>query len=148
MKTCTRWQAPGGMVFLELPRILSFFQTFAANAAPAPDIELGTPPDFDFVCKVVSYTGITPGTILQIQWPDGRYLSNPGVDAFSFIGTGMRGRLLTAFKKMPPSSKIRITVDNSQVAAVSAVELHFEGVLRIPLVNGAFQGASSTGVTS
>lgn len=134
MKTCTRWQGPDNRVFLELPKTISLYQSFGANAAPVPDIELGTPPNYDFICKVVSYTGITPGTIIQIQWPDGRYLSNPGVDAFSFWGTGKRGRLLSVHKRMPPSSKIRVTCDNSAVGSVSNVELHFEGVLRVPMI--------------
>lgn len=140
---CTRWRSPDGVVYLELPHVISLYQALTANQPILPDVQLGTPPEFDFVVKVVSYTGLTPGTLIQIQWPDGRYLSNPGVDAFSFIGTGKRGRLVSHFKTCPASSKIRVTFDNSAVSAASNTELHFEGVLRIPLVPRSNGGAGA-----
>ena len=130
--TCTQWKAPDGTVYLELPHVISFFQRVGADAAPLFDVEVGTPPEFDFVCKVVSYTGVTPGTLLQIQWPDGRYLQANPLDFFSFIGTGMRGRLIDPHKAMRPNSKIQLNIDNSAVGSASDIELYFEGVLRVP----------------
>lgn len=132
LANCSRWINQKAQ-YLELPYYLSLYQQLQASQI-LPDVQVSTPPQYDFLMKVVSYTGITPGTLVQIQWPDGRYLSNPGVDAFSFIGTGKRGRLISTFKLCPASSKIRVTLDNSNVTAVRNVELHFEGVLRVPLV--------------
>src|SRR5271170_2170643 len=90
---CSPWTNPANTQTLPVPFVLPFFLAVAAGAILS-DIELGTPTEYDFVCKVISSTGVTPGTLIQIQWPDGRYLSNPGVDFFSFVGTGKRGRLV------------------------------------------------------
>jgi len=133
LQSCTRWVSPDGVVYLELPYVLPFFKTVAAGAM-VDDSELGTPPAYEFACKAIGSTGVTPGTLVQIQWPDGRYLSNPGVDFFSFVGTGRRGRLLDVPKRLRPASKIRLNIDNSGVAVASELEIYFEGVLRIPLV--------------
>lgn len=133
LKSCTRWVAPDGVVYLEIPYTLPFYKTIAAGAF-ADDTELGTPPEYEFAVKVISNTGVTPGTLVQIRWPDGRYLSNPGIDVFGFIGTGRRGRLMSNPKRLRPNSKIRFNIDNSGVEVASSLELYFEGVLRIPLV--------------
>jgi len=98
------------------------------------DDELGTHPRYEFAVKLIGNTGITPGTLVQVQWPDARYLSNPGIDVFSFWGTGRRGRLLDPIKRLRPASKIRFNIDNSGVGVQSDLEIYFEGVLRIPLV--------------
>ena len=132
LKSCTRWRAPDGVVYLEVPYVLPFYLSVAAGAV-LDDIELGTPPEFELACKQICSTGITPGTLIQIQWPDGRYLSNPGVDFFSFVGTGRRARGLEFPKRIRPSSKIRLNIDNSGAAAAD-LEIYFEGVLRVPLV--------------
>jgi len=134
---CAGFTAPDGATFLELPAVLSFVQTFTANAQPVEDLELGTFPSWDFVVCSVEYTGVTPGTIVQIQWPDGRYLMNPGIDAFSFIGTGKRGRLVDPEKLLRKQSKIRINVDNSNVGESSTVELYFYGYVRVPFAPAA-----------
>jgi len=131
--SCARWQAPDGVVYLELAHTIPFFQAVTALQNPF-ELELGTPPEFRFLCKVVSFTGLVPGTLVQIQWPDGRYLSNPGIDLFSFVGTGRRGRLIDPHKLMAPSAKIRMTIDNSLVAVAGTLELYFEGVLLVPMV--------------
>lgn len=134
IKACTVWRAPDKVVYLELPYVSPLFQ-FVAGGAFIDDLELGTPSEFPFLCKVVSFTGVTPGTLVQIQWPDGRYLSNPGVDMFSFVGTGRRGRLIRPHKLMDPASKIRFNIDN-RGAGDTNLELYFEGVLRVPLMVG------------
>lgn len=134
LASCTRWVSPEGVVYLELPYVLPFFRTVAAGAM-VDDAELGTPPGYEMACKAISSTGVTPGTLVQIQWPDGRYLSNPGVDFFSFVGTGRRAwSLADTPKRLRPASKIRFNIDNSGVAVASELEIYFEGVLRIPLV--------------
>jgi hypothetical protein len=133
LKTCTRWRAPDGVVYLEIQHTLPFYRTVAAGAV-LDDVELGTPPEFEFACKQISSTGVTPGTLIQIQWPDGRYLSNPGVDFFSFVGTGRRARGLEFPKRIKPASKIRFNIDNSGVPTSADLEIYFEGVLRVPLV--------------
>lgn len=135
LTTCTRWQE-NNAYYLQLPHVLSFYGQYSANQPPIPDREIGTPA-FIFVCKVVSFTGVTPASIIQIQWPDGRYLTNPGIDMFSFCGTGKRGWLLDSPKRMAPNSKIRISVDNSLANSVADIELHFEGVILAPLVKGS-----------
>jgi hypothetical protein len=132
VNTCGQWTAPNGTRFLELPHTVTTFLTVAGNAELF-EYEQGTEPDFRFLCKAVSFTGVTPGTLIQIQWPDGRYLQSVPMDFFSFVGTGKRARWLEAPKLMPPSSKIRLTIDNSQVDVSSDIELYFEGVLRIPM---------------
>ena len=136
VNSCGRWTAPNGTVFIELPHTLAVYTTLAANAPIVTDYEQATPPEFSFFAKAISNTGLTPGTLVQVQWPDGKYLSNVPVDAFSFWGTGKRARWLEIGKLCPPSSKIRLTFDNSAVDAESDVEMFFEGVLRIPMVNG------------
>ena len=133
LQSCTRWVAPDGTVYLEVPYVLPFYRTMAAGTF-ADDSELGTPPEYEFAVKVISSTGTTPGTLVQIRWPDGRYLSNPGIDFFSFVGTGRRGRLMSVPKRLRPASKIRFNLDNSAVEVSSALEIFFEGVLRIQLV--------------
>jgi hypothetical protein len=134
ISACQRWQTPEGTQLFELPHILPFFQGFAANLPLVTDVELGTPPEFDFVVKAIGNTSQTPGTLVQVQWPDGRYLSSAGVDVYSFWQTGKRGRLLDRPKRMPPSSKIRLSVDNSAVGSISNQELYFEGVLLVPMI--------------
>lgn len=134
LKTCTRWQAPDGTVYLPLTYTIPFYQTLAANAAALADVEVGTHPEYGFLCKGITYTGVTPGTLLQIQWPDGRFLSAAPMDFFSFIGTGKRGRLVDPFKYLRPASKIRLNLDNSLVGSISNVELFFEGVILKPMV--------------
>jgi hypothetical protein len=136
VNACGKWTAPNGVTFLELPHTICVFTSVLANAAPIVDFEVGTPPEFPFLAKILSYTGVTPGTLIQVQWPDGRYLQQSPVDLFSFCGTGRRARWLEAPKLCPPNSKIRLKIDNSLVDSESDVELYFEGVLRIPMVNG------------
>lgn len=133
LKGCNKWVLPDGKVKLPLPKIVPFFITITAGQI-LQDVEVGTPNDYDFVCKVVSSTGVTPGTIVQVQWPDGRYLSNPGIDFFSFVGTGRRGRLVSPHKFCPRNSKIRLNLDNSNVAVDADMEIYFEGIVLVDLV--------------
>jgi hypothetical protein len=133
LASCTRWVSPEGVVYLELPYVLPFYKRIAA-AAVIDDSELGTPPGYEFAVKLISSTGVTPGTLVQVRWPDGRYLSNPGIDFFSFVGSGRRGRSFDVPKRLRPSSKIRFNLDNSSVGSAADLEIFFEGVLRIPLV--------------
>jgi len=133
LTNCTKWVAPNGDVLLPLPHTIPFYYQIGAGLVQ-PDLELATPSESAFVCKVISSTGVTPGTLVQIQWPDGRYLSNPGVDFFSFVGTGRRGRLLDPYKYLPPSSKIKINLDNSAVGSAANMEIYFEGVLLVKMV--------------
>jgi hypothetical protein len=137
LKSCNKWVLPTGTK-LAIPHTIPFFQ-YILSGAVLSDLELATPAQADFLCKVVSSTGVTPGTLVQIQWPDGRYLSNPGVDFFSFVGTGRRGRLVSPYKLCPKSSKIRINLDNSVAIGGSAppnanMEIYFEGVLLVDLI--------------
>ena len=131
---CGVWQAPNGVKYLAVPHTIPVFASLTAMQAPIYDYEESTPPQYEFLIKAVSYTGITPGTLIQIQWPDGRYLQNAGVDFFSFCGTGKRARWLEKPKRVPPNAKIRLNLDNSGVNAVSNIELYFEGVLLVPMV--------------
>ena len=135
VNACGKWVSPGGMTFLELPHTVTTFTSIAAGVA-VPEYEQGTPAEFEFLVKAISFTGITAGTLIQIQWPDGRYLQSKPVDFFSFVGTGKRARWLEAPKLCPPNSKIRLTIDNSAAGSQSDIELYFEGVLRVPMVNG------------
>jgi len=130
---CNKWSL-GNVTKLAIAHTICVYQQIA-NGAILNDVEIATPSDHDFICKVVSSTGVTPGTLVQIQWPDGRYLSNPGVDFFSFVGTGRRGRLITPHKLCAKSSKIRLNFDNSLVGSTANLEIYFEGVILVDLVN-------------
>lgn len=136
VNACGKWTAPNGTKYLELYHVVPVFTSVAANALPIVDYEVGTPAEFAFVAKCISYTGLTPGTLIQVQWPDGRYLQSSPVDMFSFCGTGKRARWLEIPKVCPPDSKIRLKIDNSLVDVQSDIEMYFEGVLRVPMVNG------------
>jgi hypothetical protein len=134
LRDCTRWVAPDGVVYLPQFHVQPFFKNVPAGQT-LDDVELGTPPEFPFLIKLICSTGInTSGVLVRIQWPDGRYLSNPGVDFFSFVGTGRRGRLLDKPKVVPPSSKIRFDLTNPN-GADADLEIFFEGALLVPLVN-------------
>ena len=134
LRDCTRWVAPDGVVYLPQFHVMPFFKNVPAGAS-LDDVELGTPPEFPFLIKLICSSGInTAGVLVQIQWPDGRYLSNPGVDFFSFVGTGRRGRLLDKPKVVPPSSKIRFNLINPNQTD-GDLEIYFEGALLVPLVN-------------
>lgn len=141
IQSCSRWRDPSGREFLELFHVIPFYLTLQADAAPLQDVELGINSEFDFVCCAIDYTGQTAGTLVQIQWPDGRYLSQTGVDVFNFIQTGKRGRLVDPKKVCERGSKIRLNIDNSAVGEASSLELFFEGVLRIPMI--AAKGGSN-----
>lgn len=132
--SCSGWMNPSGTRYLELHHVLPYFNQVGAGDL-LDDEEVGTPAQYPFVVKAVSFTGVTPGTLVQIQWPDGRYLSNPGIDFFSFVGTGRRGRLIDPHKVLLANSKIRMNIDNTAVGSAANMEIYFEGCLRIPLVN-------------
>jgi hypothetical protein len=128
---CCNWKAPEGVLYLPLPFVLPFYRRLGAGRI-IPDVEISTP-EFPFEVRVISSTGQTPGTLLQVQWPDGRYLSNPGFDLWGFVGTGRRGRLIDPYKLLPAASKIRLNFDNTN-GAQADLELFFEGSIRVPLV--------------
>jgi hypothetical protein len=134
LATCTRWLNPSGVTVLPVAHTIPFFYQIAANTA-ADAVELATHAEFPFLLKVLSFTGVTPGTLIRLQWPDGRYLSNPGVDFFSFMRTGKLGRLIDPHKRLPPAQKIRLDIDNSAVGTAAVIELYLEGVLEVPLVS-------------
>jgi len=131
LKSCTKWVA-NGQALLPIPHVIPFYY-YAQTGQMYSDVELATPSEGPFVCKVISSTGTVPGTIVQIQWPDGRYLSNPGIDFFSFVGTGRRGRLVYPHKILPRTSKIRLNLDNTNGANAN-MEIFFEGLLLMPMV--------------
>jgi hypothetical protein len=133
LKSCNKWQLPGGLTKLAVPHTLPFFVSVGPNTNDVlNDQELSTPADHDFICKVVSCTNIAPNTAVQIQWPDGRYLSNPGLDFFSFVGTGRRGRLISPHKFCPKASKIKLNFVNT--GANAEMEIYFEGVILVDLI--------------
>jgi hypothetical protein len=136
VNACGVYTTPQGIKILPLPWTLPGYTSLLADQAPYPDFEIGTHPEFPFVVRQISYTGLTAGTLIQVQWPDGKYLQNTPVDFFSFCGTGKRARYLERPKLVPPQSKIRLNLDNSAVGSNSDVEIYFEGCLLIPLVNG------------
>jgi hypothetical protein len=141
LQACQRWRAPDGAEFFELFNVIPFYQHVAANAVLV-DVELGTPPEFEFVCKAIGYTGLTYGTLIQLQWPDGRYLQASGVDYAAFVQTGKRGRLVERPKRMPPASKLRFNIDNTGNPATAVdIELFLEGVLLVPMIQVSKAGA-------
>lgn len=143
IRACTRWVAPDGTDYLPVPHYIPFYFNAPANppqTTQVPDVELGTPARYKFLCKVVSaafqqtaFPSIPTPTV-QIQWPDGRYLTNPGLDVFSFIGTGKNGWLVSPHKLMNPNSKIRMNVDNTENAIAYRVVMFFEGCLLVPMI--------------
>lgn len=136
LQSCTRWVNPQGLTILPVPHTIPWYYQIAANGT-AFGVEVATHPEFPFLIKVIGFTGVTPGTLVRLQWPDGRYLSNPGVDFFSFVRTGRLGRVINAQnggKLVQPGQKIRFDLDNSAVGSTSVIELYLEGVLQVPLV--------------
>ena len=94
---------------------------------------------YDFVINGISAVVDVTGddeTLLQIQWPDGRYLSNPGLPVWDFIGTGLRGWVLENPEVIAHGSKVKLNIDNSGNGSNVNLGLFFEGVLRIPMVQG------------
>lgn len=134
LSTCTRWVNPSGVTVLPVPYTIPFYYQIAASSV-ADGVEIATHADFPFLLKVLSFTGVTPGTLIRLQWPDGRYLSNPGLDFFSFVRTGKLGRLLDPHKLLLPAQKLRLDIDNSGVGSASVIEMYLEGTLQVPLVN-------------
>jgi hypothetical protein len=133
LSTCTRWVNPAGVTVLPIPHVIPFYYQIAASSV-ADGVEIATHAEFPFLLKVLSFTGTTPGTLVRLQWPDGRYLSNPGLDFFSFIRTGRLGRLIDPHKRLLPAQKIRLDIDNSAVGSAAVLELYLEGVLEVPLI--------------
>lgn len=139
LSACSLWTAPDGTQYLPVPHTIPFYYQVKASAF-VPDVELGTPPKYDFLCKVVSAANsqtATPSLItptVQIQWPDGRYLSNPGIQVFGFIGTGANGRLISPHKLLRANSKIRHNIDNTQASTPYQLQMFYEGCLLVPLV--------------
>jgi len=130
INACGLWRDPQGTVRLPVPHILPYFKTLTAGQVLAGD-EIGTPGAVDFEIRVVSATITFAATLIRIQWPDGRYMSPRGVDFFSFVGTGRRGRLLQPFKTVHPNQKIRLDLDNT-LGGAGTIEIYFEGVLWVP----------------
>lgn len=135
LATCNKWTLPSGVTKLAVPHTIPLYTEGPAPGALFPGIEISTPPDHDFICKVVSSTIITPGMLIRIQWPDGRYLSNPGIDFFKFVGTGRRGRLISPHKYLERAAKIKIDISAASTASPTGyVEIYFEGVLLVDLI--------------
>lgn len=132
LKRCT-WVSPDGRVFLELPHTIPWYYTAAALTL-YQGVEQGMNPDYDFLVKAISSVSDVPGTLIQIQWPDGRFLSNPGLPVYDFIGVGLRGWVLENPEILPRGSKVKLQVDNSANGSAVNLDLFFEGVLRIPMV--------------
>lgn len=130
---CT-WTSPEGRVFLELPHAMPWYYT-AAGSTLYQGIEQGMNPDYDFIVKAICAVIDVPVTLIQIQWPDGRFLSNPGLPMYDFIGTGLRGWVLENPELIQRGEKIKLQVDNSANASAVNLDLFFEGLLRIPMVN-------------
>jgi hypothetical protein len=142
LRACSLWTDPDGSQYLPVYKCLPFYFVAPANpptTTPIQDTELGTPPRYRFLCKVISAAfsqtanPSIPTPKIQIQWPDGRYLSNPALPVFSFVGTGKNGRLVWPHKMCPPSSKLRMNVDNTASTVAYQVQMFFEGCLLVPL---------------
>lgn len=132
---CT-WRAPSGQLFLPLAHTIPWYFQAALSKA-YQGIEQGMNADYDFLVKAIGAVVDTPGnntTLVQIQWPDGRYLSNPGLSVFDFIGTGLRGWGLDNPELIPRGAKVKLNVDNSgNSLSVVNLALFFEGVLLVPM---------------
>jgi hypothetical protein len=103
---------PDGRQFLEIPYVVPFYVRVAPGQI-ANGLEVAINSEYEFRVMVISATLVTQGPRLQVQWPDGRYLSRPGIPVFDFIGTGMRGRLLEEPETIGRTEKILLNVDNS-----------------------------------
>lgn len=130
------WTSPEGATYLELPHTISwYFQALADTDYPG--LEQAMSAQYDFVIHaigaVVDVTG-DDETLVQIQWPDGRFLSNPGLPVWDFIGTGLRGWNLENPELIAHGSKVKLNVDNTDNSSNVNLALFFEGVLRIPMV--------------
>lgn len=137
LQACS-WTSPDGAMFLELPHTIPWYFAAAADTLYA-GIEQAMSAQYDFVINGISAVVDVTGddeTLLQIQWPDGRYLSNPGLPVWDFIGTGLRGWVLENPEVIAHGSKVKLNIDNSGNGSNVNLGLFFEGVLRIPMVQG------------
>lgn len=100
-----------GEEYLELPFTVPWYFLAAAGVS-SEGLELAMSADYDFEVHAVSAVIGAPGPLAQIQWPDGRYLSNPGLPMFDFIGTGQRGFLLENPELIPRGAKVKVNVSN------------------------------------
>ena len=100
-----------GEEFVELPFTVPWY-FLAAAGVNSEGLELAMSADYDFEVRAVSAVIGAPGPLAQIQWTDGRYLSNPGLPVFDFIGTGERGFLLENPELIPRGAKVKVNVSN------------------------------------
>jgi hypothetical protein len=103
---------PDGRQFLELPFVVPVFVRVLAGQV-VQGLEVSVSGEYDFQVRVISAALLTGGPRVQVEWPDGRYLSTPGLPLFDFVGTGMRGRLLENPETIGRTEKILLNVDNS-----------------------------------
>ena len=132
------WTSPAGADFLPLAHTIPWYFTAAATTL-YQGIEQAMNSQYDFlvtgISAVVDVTGNNE-TLLQIQWPDGRFLSNPGLPVWDFIGTGLRGWVLENPELIPHGTKVKLNIDNSNNSSIVNLGLFFEGLLRVPMVQG------------
>jgi hypothetical protein len=133
ISACSKWTAPDGARFLELPFVVPFYQLVTAGQV-LNGVEVACSSEFDFLAKVLSSTTTVAGALVQVQWPGGRYLSSSGLSVFDFLGTGMRGRLIDEHELISRGDKVRLNIDASAAVADVNLSLFFEGVLRLPMV--------------
>ena len=136
LKGCI-WQAPDGSKFLPMPYTVPWYFHAAASSIKL-GVEQAFHSEFDFYINAIG--GIQNKqdgdvTYIQVQWPDGRYLSNPGLPVWDFIGTGMRGFCIESGERVAHGSKVKLNVDNSGNDEDCDIALFFEGVLLVPMVN-------------
>lgn len=130
------WTAPDGARFLLLPKTIVWYFR-ATSGTQTNGIEQSFDPDYDVLVKSIGgYESNEAGDVcyVQVQWPDGRYLSNPGLPVWDFIGTGLRGFLLEQGEIIPRGQKVKFNVDNSGNEDDTDLALYFEGVVLIPMV--------------
>jgi hypothetical protein len=135
-KECAPWVAPDGAQFLELPYTL-VFPILVPAGATLPAQLLATRFKYPFELDQVSLHQPQGSDVYgRFQWPNGRFSSQVPEDLTQFYGLGQYAALQDPPVQMPPGSVIRI-LQLQNVGGVDAVlYLHFEGVVRIPLVPG------------
>jgi hypothetical protein len=137
LRGCSKWVAPDGSVYLELPKYF-IFSVLVPAGSTLPTQQQPASPSYEFLLDVVSVfqpltTPAQSDIYGRFQWPNGHFSAQQLEDLTQFYGLGQWGRLQEPPVSCPPGSIIRMQLQNPG-GADSRITIHFEGRLRIPLV--------------
>lgn len=139
LNSCGRPVPPAGYRFVDLPRVLPYFQQLTTPPSPPFQGRLSNAADTRFLVRGVA---VQTTLALRIRWPDGHFLSQNPSTVFNPIDSsypmGLGGNML-AFpteRVLDPGARISIEASGS---SPGTIKLAFWGVLRylLKMSNGA-----------